>query len=85
MKMGLGAALAAVLFVAGCAAPQPDSKQVAAAGTDQSQPAPKKKCSASTGSRLGSCDGSTPDVQGEGGDAYRNDLTRMGSYTANPH
>ena len=80
MKMHLGVVMTAALLLTACAAPQPPAPTAAAGSADQTQTASaaptKKKCSGATGSRLGSCDGSTPEVQGSSGDSYRDSAMR---------
>ncbi|HMA48697.1 MAG TPA: hypothetical protein VKP60_03025 [Magnetospirillaceae bacterium] len=91
MKIQLSAALLAALVLGGCA-PQSDAgkQQVAAAADGQAQaqaPAPaKKKCAdANTGSRLGSCNGSSDMVQGASGDAMKDQFRGGSAMTGAPH
>ncbi len=72
MKMKFGALLVVTVILAGCEAP-PKAADAGnkAADTASATSTPKRKCTPSTGSRMGSCDGSTPDVTGANGDNYR--------------
>ena len=86
MKIQLSAVLIAALALGGCS-PQTDAaKQQAGDQTQTAQATPKKKCAdASTGSRLGSCNGmSTDAVQGTNGDDYRDSARLTGMSGANP-
>lgn len=91
MKMQLGAALTALLLLAGCAPPKPAPAPTAAAAGDQAQTAqatpPKKmRCSNGTGSRLGGgdCTGQgTTDNQESGSQAYQSGLA--GNSMGRPH
>ncbi len=72
MKIQFGALLLATLVLAGC-----ENPNKAAAVDANGQPVatnvvPKRKCDASTGSRMGNCsDQASPDVAGTSGDGYK--------------
>lgn len=74
MKIQFGALLVATLVLAGCENPSSkaaDGQASASQPTATAQATPKKRCGSSTGSRLGSCDEGSPDVQGSSGDDFR--------------
>lgn len=91
MKMQLGAALTALLLLAGCAPPKPAPAPTAAATGDQAKtaqaPAPKKlHCSNGTGSRLGGgdCTGQGDGTgDGNNSEAFKSGLAgnSMGQYS----
>jgi len=72
MKIQFGALLLATLVLAGCENPQKAATTDANGQAVATSAAPKKKCDATTGSRMGNCsDQGAPDVQGSSGDDYR--------------
>lgn len=88
---GTAPTAAPVAAVAAAPGAAPAATTVAAATPDQAQAdaaaKKKKKCSDSTGSRLGNCGGGSGDyVQGENGDSYRAQMsTNSNAMTAIPH
>ena len=72
MKIQFGVLLLATLVLAGCENPQKAATTDANGQTVTTAAAHKKKCDATTGSRMGNCsDKGAPDVQGASGDDYR--------------